>query len=117
MCGISGMLGNPDSAIVGRMNTIMHHRGPDGNDVWIDENISLGHTRLAIIDIGGSDQPIFAQSGNVLIVNGEIYNHQNIRNSNTQYPWTTNGDSETILALHELALSKSQTALSAKQHA
>ena len=117
MCGIGGMLGNPDSAIIERMNSIMHHRGPDGNDVWVDENISLGHTRLAIVDIDGSDQPILSQSGNVLIANGEIYNHQKIRKNNTQYPWNTNGDSETILALHEGAIAKSQTILSAKQHA
>ena len=84
MCGIGGMLGNPDSAIIERMNSIMHHRGPDGNDVWVDENISLGHTRLAIVDIDGSDQPILSQSGNVLIANGEIYNHQKIRKNNTQ---------------------------------
>jgi asparagine synthase (glutamine-hydrolysing) len=117
MCGIGGMLGNPDSAIIERMNSIMHHRGPDGNDVWVDENISLGHTRLAIVDIDGSDQPILSQSGNVLVANGEIYNHQKIRTNNTQYPWNTNGDSETILALHESAIAKSQTILSAKQHA
>ena len=117
MCGIGGMLGNPDSAVVECMNAIMHHRGPDGNDVWTDEDISLGHTRLAIVDINGSDQPILAQSGNILIVNGEIYNHLNLRKNNAQYPWTTNGDSEAILALHERALSTSRTKLSAKQHA
>lgn len=117
MCGIGGMLGNPDSTVVGRMNAMIQHRGPDGNDVWTDENISLGHTRLAIVDINGSDQPILSQSGNVLITNGEIYNHQNIRKNNTQYPWNTNGDSETILSLHEGAIAKSHTTLSAKQHA
>ena len=62
MCGIGGMLGNPDSTVVGRMNAMMQHRGPDGNDVWTDEDISLGHARLAIVDIHGSDQPILSQS-------------------------------------------------------
>ncbi len=117
MCGIGGMLGNPDSTVVGRMNAMMQHRGPDGNDVWTDEDISLGHSRLAIIDIDGSGQPILSQSGTVLIANGEIYNHIFLRNNNSQYPWTTNGDSETILALHESAMASSQTKLSAKQHA
>ena len=117
MCGIGGMLGNPDSAIIERMNWLMRHRGPDGNDVWADENIALGHTRLAIVDVSGSDQPISAQSGNILIANGEIYNHLNLRANHTHYPWTTNGDSEAILALHENALATNQGPLSAKQHA
>ena len=94
--------------IIERMNLLMRHRGPDGNDVWSDESIALGHTRLAIVDVSGSDQPISAQSGNILIANGEIYNHLNLRANHTHYPWTTNGDSETILALHENALATNQ---------
>ena len=45
MCGIGGMFGHPDAAVVHRMNALLHHRGPDGNAVWSDEQISLGHTR------------------------------------------------------------------------
>lgn len=116
MCGISGMLGEADRTVVERMNSLLQHRGPDGADVWCDDNIALGHSRLAIVDIEGSDQPIFSKSGNVLIANGEIYNHLEIK-AQTNYTWTTNGDSESILALHESALASKGGKLTAKDHA
>ena len=52
------MFGHPDSAVVHRMINLIQLRGPDGQDVWSDENISLGHTRLAIVDLNGSQQPM-----------------------------------------------------------
>ncbi|MBT4924996.1 MAG: asparagine synthetase B, partial [Euryarchaeota archaeon] len=98
MCGISGMLGHPDITVVHRMINLIQHRGPDGQDFWSDDNISLGHTRLAIVDLDGSRQPMRGINGQVLVANGEIYNHQKIRNE-SKYPWQTNGDSESIIAL------------------
>ena len=68
------MFGQPDIAVIHRMNQVQHHRGPDGNDAWQDERIALGHTRLAIVDRAGGDQPLFGPKGEVLIANGEIYN-------------------------------------------
>jgi len=61
MCGIGGMFGTPDSAIIERMNRLMRHRGPDGNDVWSNENIALGHTRLAIVDLSKRPTYLFTE--------------------------------------------------------
>ena len=101
MCGISAMFGNPDIEIVRKMTDLQSQRGPDGNAVWSDELCSLGHSRLSIIDLIGSNQPLFSEKNRVLVHNGEIYNHSSIRDGLRQYSWKTKGDSETILALHE----------------
>ena len=97
MCGIGGMLGQPDRAVLGRMNSLMNHRGPDGDGLFLDDSCGLAHTRLAILDIVGSPQPIYGPS-KVGVVNGEIYNYLNLKNN--MYQYTTNGDSEVILSLH-----------------
>ena len=100
MCGIAAMLGQPDNAVLEHMVSLLAHRGPDGSGIWLDEQCGLSHSRLAIVDIAGSDQPIHSEHGCVLVVNGEIYNHQSTRQQLTAYPWRTKGDSESILALH-----------------
>ena len=105
MCGISGMFGMPDTSVVDRMVGILTHRGPDGNGSWSDSKIALGHNRLSIVDLIGSSQPIIGNNGTVLIANGEIYNHLNLR-SKLNYSWNTSGDSEVILALHDDYLKK-----------
>ena len=106
MCGISGIFGNNSPESIDEMVGCLAHRGPDGKGNFIEnlENgtISLGHSRLAIRDISGSSQPIVSENGRVLIQNGEIYNSDKIRESITGYNWTTSGDSEAILALHEM---------------
>ncbi len=100
MCGIAGMFSSPDESVIHRMVQILEHRGPDGNGVWLDQSVGLGHARLSIIDLIGSKQPILGNSGTVLIANGEIYNHLDLRSS-LNYNWKTSGDSEVILALHD----------------
>ena len=99
MCGIGGMLGQTDDAVLNRMISLLQHRGPDGNGKFSDENCGLAHTRLAIVDIVGSPQPLYGPSS-VAIVNGEIYNHSSLKR--TDYDYNTSGDSESILALHNL---------------
>jgi len=94
------MFSSPDNSVVNQMVEILHHRGPDGSGIWSDETISLGHNRLSIVDINGSQQPITGNSNTILIANGEIYNHLDLR-SKLNYSWKTSGDSEVILALHE----------------
>ena len=91
------MLGEPDQAVLSRMNSLMDHRGPDGQGLFSDDNCGLAHTRLAIVDIVGSPQPIYGP-GKVAVVNGEIYNHLELKNG--MYQYTTNGDSEVVLSLH-----------------
>ena len=97
MCGISGMLGHPDRNVLQRMNQLLAHRGPDGKGIFIDDKCGLGHTRLAIVDIEGSPQPIHGP-GKVAVVNGEIYNYKSLKR--TGYNYQTNGDSEVILSQH-----------------
>ena len=93
------MLGQTDDAVLNRMISLLQHRGPDGNGKFSDENCGLAHTRLAIVDIVGSPQPLYGPSS-VAIVNGEIYNHSSLKR--TDYHYNTSGDSECILALHNL---------------
>ena len=95
MCGIGGMLGEPDQGVLSRMNYLMDHRGPDGQGIFADDDCGLAHTRLAIVDIIGSPQPIYGP-GKVAVVNGEIYNHLELKSS--MYNYTTNGDSEVVLS-------------------
>lgn len=107
MCGIAGQIsehGNLDTENVYSMTGGIHHRGPDARSLaeFPKSGVVLGHTRLSIIDLEGSSQPMTSASGRYTIVfNGEIFNYQELRKSLT-YPFQTNGDTETILALWEL---------------
>lgn len=80
-----------------RMLERVRHRGPDGigwrtvGDTW------LGHTRLAIVDLVGGDQPLGSDDGHWVVANGEIYNHDDLRNE-TDYYYRTRSDSEAALA-------------------
>ena len=98
MCGIGGMLGQPDPAVLSRMIHLMRHRGPDGDGVFADDNCGLAHARLAILDVIGSPQPLHGP-GKVAVVNGEIYNHLSLKSPS--YNYSTKGDSEIILSLHQ----------------
>ncbi len=117
MCGIAGILGHPDASTLQRMNRLQEHRGPDENDVWMDEHAGFAHARLSILDLQSSQQPMTGTEGEVLVVNGEIYNHQELRSQRTNYPFKTGGDIEPILALHQAARMRQSTPLTAKEHA
>ncbi|MEC9457641.1 MAG: asparagine synthase (glutamine-hydrolyzing) [Candidatus Thermoplasmatota archaeon] len=115
MCGISGILGicNPETA--SSMASCMAHRGPDGFGIFSEDigkgtQIALGHSRLSIIDIRGSSQPIVDDSASALVHNGEIYNYGGIRQTLSGFQWATSGDSETILALHKSSVSRPSVA-------
>ena len=83
MCGIAGFTHknwSPDSDRIRRAAATLVHRGPDQQGVFQSEICSLGATRLKIIDLEGGDQPIFSPNGDAVIVfNGEIYNHLELR--------------------------------------
>ena len=83
MCGIAGILGNADMSVSGSMAARLSHRGPDGfggyEDVLPNGSVSLSQSRLAIVDVNGSWQPIKSEHGCVLVQNGEIYNHNKIK--------------------------------------
>ncbi|MBT4059939.1 MAG: asparagine synthase (glutamine-hydrolyzing) [Euryarchaeota archaeon] len=103
MCGITAVLGVGDLSLSRAMADILAHRGPDGIQVWGDENCSLGHSRLSIVDLAGSDQPIGSEHGCWLVQNGEIYNYRRLRRDYSGYEWKTKGDGEVILAAHHFS--------------
>lgn len=83
MCGIAGIFrrdGRPaDVALLGRMTQRIAHRGPDGQSIWSDGPIALGHRRLAIRELGpAGDQPFHGPDGSVVMFNGELYNDREI---------------------------------------
>ena len=80
MCGINGFTFS-DQGLIERMNAKTKHRGPDDTGVFVDERVSLGHNRLAIIDLTPTGaQPMKSDDGSIVIVfNGEIYNFQELR--------------------------------------
>ena len=85
MCGICGIvepagLRPDDTRRVRTMAQMIAHRGPDGDGFWDADGASLGHRRLAIIDVAGGSQPLFNESNRIgLVFNGEIYNYKELR--------------------------------------
>ncbi|WP_442593185.1 asparagine synthase (glutamine-hydrolyzing) [Parapusillimonas sp. JC17] len=108
MCGIVGIWGNlPEKRpIVEQGCGRMRHRGPDSQGYWEDAQagVALGHVRLAILDLSpAGHQPMISACGRyVLILNGEIYNHQELRaqlEAQGRAPaWRGHSDTETVLA-------------------
>ncbi len=102
MCAINGITKN-DSALVERMNTATRHRGPDGSRVWNGGAITLGHNRLAIIDLSEAAlQPMASTDGRYMIVfNGEIYNYRELKQElESGYTFTTQSDTEVLIAAY-----------------
>jgi len=82
MCGIAGFLGSGDREDLQAMTARLAHRGPDAEGFYVDATagVYLGHRRLSIIDLGGGAQPMASADGNLIVVfNGEIYNHRELR--------------------------------------
>jgi len=80
MCGIAGFLGSGDRGDLQAMTSRLAHRGPDAEGFYVGEGVYLGHRRLSIIDLGGGAQPMASADGNLIVVfNGEIYNHRELR--------------------------------------
>jgi asparagine synthase (glutamine-hydrolysing) len=103
MCGIVGIMrfdGAPVAPeLLSAMADQLVHRGPDGHGTWVDGSVGFGHRRLSIIDLEGSPQPMASVDGRLHITfNGEILNYRALRNR-TRYPFRTDGDTETLLAM------------------
>jgi asparagine synthase (glutamine-hydrolysing) len=81
----------------------IRHRGPDWSGIYVGDNAILAHERLAIVDPASGGQPLISEDGNlILAVNGEIYNHKEIREElKDKYNFTTQSDCEVILALYQ----------------
>ena len=105
MCGFVGYLKNQNtkkfnSSIIKNMNKSLSHRGPDNESYFDNEKISLGFSRLSIIDLNSrSNQPMTsAHKDVVLVFNGEIYNYVELKNElNKFYKFNTNGDTEVLI--------------------
>ncbi len=88
---------------------MQHHRGLDGQSVFVDvqahhDKVALGHVRLSIIDLEGGAQPISNEHDNVhVVVNGELYDHKAIRQGLEErgHAFRTQSDSEVALHLYE----------------
>ncbi|MBZ4655759.1 MAG: asparagine synthase (glutamine-hydrolyzing) [Thermoanaerobacter sp.] len=102
MCGLAGIIGTADKSKIQRMLEKIQHRGPDESGIFADENITLGHNRLTIIDLYHGRQPIKNEDGRYwLIYNGEIYNYQLLRKDLKNHIFSTDTDSEVIIHLYE----------------
>lgn len=104
MCGIVGIRrfdGRPiDEDLLRAMAAQLRHRGPDGDGFRIVRDVGFGHTRLSIIDLAGSPQPMTSASGPFhLTYNGEIFNYQERRAllQRAGVPLRTHGDTEVLL--------------------
>jgi asparagine synthase (glutamine-hydrolysing) len=107
MCGIAALLdpaGNTSTAVASAMAAALRHRGPDGEGWRRVGPALLVHTRLAIIDVAGGDQPLASEDGRcVAVVNGEIYNHLPLRAELERrgHEFATRSDSEVIVHAYE----------------
>ncbi|MDN5627425.1 MAG: asparagine synthase B, partial [Weeksellaceae bacterium] len=83
------------------MSKKIRHRGPDWSGIYQNDNVIFSHERLAIVDPTSGKQPLFTKDKKVaLAVNGEIYNHQELRKEFPDYDFLTQSDCEVILALY-----------------
>lgn len=103
MCGIAGYLrfgrGEAPSLPLDRMIDQLGHRGPDAAATWYGPGVGLAHTRLSIIDLEGSAQPMASADEQLHVsFNGEILNYAALREA-VRYPFRTRGDTEVLLAL------------------
>ena len=109
MCGIVGFTRQKtdrerDAAILEKMSARIAHRGPNDEGRYADAQIMLGFRRLSIIDLDTGQQPIFNEDKSiVLMCNGEIYNHQDLRDSLEKkgHVFRSSSDSEVIVHLYE----------------
>ncbi|MGB1289106.1 MAG: asparagine synthetase B, partial [Aggregatilineales bacterium] len=109
MCGISGVYnynqGHPVSdTLLQSMLMAMHHRGPDEDGVFIEDELAIGMRRLSIIDLAGGTQPIYNEDHRyVLVFNGEIYNHLELRDTLKKqgHQFRSDSDTEVIVHLYE----------------
>lgn len=115
MCGIAGILtlntSNLSISKLKLMTDAIAHRGPDGDGQWINETaqIGLGHRRLSIIDLSVlANQPMHYLDRYTIVFNGEIYNYLELKQElmANDYVFTTQSDTEVLLALYDLKKDK-----------
>lgn len=103
MCGICGVFEpgeRPGLSVVQAMCEQLAHRGPDGTGWLLDDDVALGHTRLALVDVAGGVQPMGTPDEKLWVsFNGEIFNHVELRRQlqDLGHVFTTRSDTEVIL--------------------
>lgn len=107
MCGIVGVFDLKTDVDKLRPQVLemakkIRHRGPDWSGIYCSDNAILAHERLSIVDPASGRQPLYSKDGNlILAVNGEIYNHVELKNDlKEEYDFLTKSDCEIILALY-----------------
>ena len=109
MCGIAGITSLSSNFLpeihknIGIMNRLQHHRGPDGEGIWIHPTgrVGMGHVRLSIIDLSTGGQPMQGRDGDCIVFNGEIYNFIELRQELGVETFQTSSDTEVILRAYE----------------
>ena len=108
MCGIAGFAGErgtqESNARLGSMCSAIRHRGPNDEGRHVAAGVAIGMRRLSIIDVAGGHQPIANEDGTVIVVfNGEIYNHHELRArlERNGHTFATRSDTETLVHLYE----------------
>ena len=107
MCGIVGKVSLHDAVdplLIDRMCEVIEHRGPDSRGLFVERNVGLGVQRLAIIDLETGDQPIFNEDRSLVVVlNGEIYNYRELRDSLARggHRFSSRSDTEVLVHLYE----------------
>ncbi|MBA2648881.1 MAG: asparagine synthase (glutamine-hydrolyzing) [Legionella sp.] len=112
MCGIAGIININRQKIsnlahkLDVMNTLIAHRGPDDDGIWQshDKMVGLAHRRLSIVDLSHhAHQPMITPSGEVIVFNGEVYNHKELRQTlAAHWNFKTQSDTEVILAAYKV---------------
>jgi asparagine synthase (glutamine-hydrolysing) len=108
VCGIAGLAALDGAAVdpapLTAMCDTLHHRGPDDAGSWSEGPVALGARRLSIIDLAGGHQPMASEDGGVVVVqNGEIYNHEALREElrAAGHTFATRCDTEVLVHGHE----------------
>ncbi|VYS59631.1 unnamed protein product [Arabidopsis thaliana] len=113
MCGILAVLGCSDDSQAKRVRVLelsrrqyifplLRHRGPDWSGLYQNGDNYLAHQRLAVIDPASGDQPLFNEDKTIVVtVNGEIYNHEELRKRLKNHKFRTGSDCEVIAHLYE----------------
>ena len=105
MCGIAGFVGFINNVeLAENANRIQQHRGPDNQQVWHNDYISLAHQRLSIIDLSEEANQPFHKHEFVIVFNGEIYNYKELQKKlkiERQVMFTTSSDTEVVLEMYK----------------
>ena len=107
MCGSVGFIDkrseNEKKAIIKKMADRIKHRGPDGEGYYVTDTIALGHRRLSIIDLSLGNQPMYNETGDLVVVfNGEIYNYIELKEElRKNHTFKTNSDTEVLVHGYE----------------